>query len=101
MYRSGWLEQGGKCPTLSSTSWTNTTINLIRNFASSDYSVITGGVARYSNSTVVGFTITNQTTTTFDLYHIGANSGSANGDCYWEAKGQGITTYYQNYYIKY
>lgn len=86
VYKSGWLEQGGR--TVTSAVEQGETITLSKPFADTNYTVQLTAVNTRAMSCIYG---TNKTTTSFQYTTIGdyGATGETYYGTYWEAKGQG------------
>lgn len=89
-YKSGWVEQGGKCVRESSASSWNATITLLKPFSNTDYNVsISATLLDGDHLAPHGENVEEVTTTSFKYYFYTASSGDGTKSFYWTAQGQG------------
>ena len=84
VYKSGWVEQGGR---FVSNDNTNTIVTLLKPYANTTYSIMVGQMIGSSgDATYWNFAVYNNTTSTVTIHN--ATNGAGN-ICQWEAKGMG------------
>ena len=84
VYKSGWVEQGGR---FVSNDKTDTIVTLLKPYANTTYSIMVGQMIGSSGDTTYwNFAVYNNTTSTVTIHD--ATNGAGN-ICQWEAKGMG------------
>ena len=83
LYKSGWVEQGGKTIGFNSSSLTSYSVTFLKEFADTNYNVTTLSLQRYNSSNPSYFDVSTRTTTGFSGSAIGAVVDGLD----WEAKG--------------